>query len=111
VVGLALDDDFDELAGGGGGGGGGGALVVVVGLALDVGAFEVVVGALEDVLEEEAGGGGGGGGGDAVLPLPGGRARMSFEACSATTTMYDDGLVVGMPGKMEPSTTKMLSVP
>lgn len=32
-------------------------------------------------------------------------------ACSAETTMYDDGLVVTIPGKMLASTTKRLSVP
>jgi hypothetical protein len=36
---------------------------------------------------------------------------MRSEACSAAVTMRADGLVDGMPGQMEASTTNMLSVP
>ena len=40
-----------------------------------------------------------------------GSARIFSEACSATVTIRAEGLVVGIPGKMLASTTKILSVP
>lgn len=41
----------------------------------------------------------------------GARARILAAACSPTATMRELGLVEGIPGKMEASTTNMLSVP
>lgn len=58
-------------------------------------------GVVEDAveLEEEA---------ERVLGV---KAKILSAACSAATTIEADGLPVTWPGKMEASTTKMLSVP